>query len=104
MLLGGANAVDPIIVEEIHNGTGATSFSFNVYFPITSFQLHMRISKQATIEFIVCCMSRLMHFFFELSGCAQITSVSHPGRLWCLVFLVAGVNTGPSQCTSHAGK
>ena len=104
MLLGGADAVDPIIVEEIHNGAGATSSAFNVRFPITSFQLRMRISKQATIEFIVCCTSRLMHFFFEFSGRAQITSVLHPGRLWCLVFSVAGVNTGPSQCTSHAGK
>ena len=63
MLLGGANAVDPIIVEEIHNGAGATSSAFNVRFPITSFQLCMRISKQATIEFIVCCTSRLHAFF-----------------------------------------
>ena len=55
MLLGGTDTVDPIIVEEIHNGMGATSSAFNMRFPITSFQLHMRISKQATIESIVCC-------------------------------------------------
>ena len=104
VLLGGADAVDPIIVEEIHSGAGAAAAAFNVRFSITQFQLRMRVSKQARIEFIARGTSRLVHFFSELGGRAQICSVSRLGRLWYLAFSVAGVNTGPSQCTSRAGE
>ena len=52
VLLGGTDAVDPITVEEIHSAAGAASAAFTVRFSITQFQLRMRVSKQARIEFI----------------------------------------------------
>jgi hypothetical protein len=63
VLLGGADAVDPIIVEEIQSGAGAAAAAFNVRFSITQFQLRMRVSKRARIEFIARGTSRLVHFF-----------------------------------------
>jgi hypothetical protein len=46
--------------------------------------------------------------FIKSGGCAQITFFwfvcLRLGRLWYLAFTVAGVNTGPPQCTSRAGE
>jgi hypothetical protein len=76
VLLGGTDAVDPITVEEIHSGAGAASAAFNVRFSITQFQLRMRVSKQARIEFIARGTSPPDAFsLLILGGRAQITSV-----------------------------
>jgi len=48
-LLRGSDAVDTVSVEEAH---GSISAAFTVRFSITQFQLRMRASKQAKIEFI----------------------------------------------------
>jgi hypothetical protein len=52
VLLGGTDTVDAVSVEEIHGAAAATSAAFNVRFSLTQFQLRMRVSKQARIEFI----------------------------------------------------
>ena len=52
VLLGGTDAVDPVSVEDIHGGGTGAPAAFNVRFSITQFQLRMRVSKQARIEFI----------------------------------------------------
>jgi hypothetical protein len=80
MLLGGADIVDTVRVEET-SGAGAGPAAFTVRFSITQFQLRMRVSKQARIEFIA------------------------RGRLWYLAFTVAGVNSGPcGGSTGRAGE
>ncbi|KAH9952972.1 hypothetical protein BC827DRAFT_1273927 [Russula dissimulans] len=73
VLLGGADTVDIVSVEETRgNGDGgAAAAAFTVRFSITQFQLRMRVSKLARIEFIA------------------------RGRLWYLAFSVGGVPTGP---------
>ncbi|KAF8482737.1 hypothetical protein DFH94DRAFT_626717 [Russula ochroleuca] len=84
VLLGGNDTVDTIsVVETRGTSTGAgggTAAAFTVHFSLTQFQLRMRVSKQARIEFIA------------------------RGRLWYLAFSVAGVNTGPPLGTSRAGE
>ncbi|KAI0302517.1 hypothetical protein BC826DRAFT_965857 [Russula brevipes] len=83
MLLGGADAVDAVRVEEPSGaGAGAGPAAFMVRFSITQFQLRMRVSKQARIEFVA------------------------RGRLWYLAFAVAGVNSGPcgGSGTGRAGE
>ena len=54
VLLGGADAVDIVSVEETrgNSGGGAAAAAFDVRFSITQFQLRMRVSKMARIEFI----------------------------------------------------
>ncbi|KAI9509151.1 hypothetical protein F5148DRAFT_1348509 [Russula earlei] len=75
LLLGGTDAVDTVTVEETrgHAGGGpAAAAAFTVHFSITQFQLRMRVSKLARIEFIA------------------------RGRLWYLAFSVAGVQVQPA--------
>ena len=62
VLLGGTDAIDPISVEEIQAGAGVASAAFNVRFSITQFQLRMRVSKQARIEFVARGTSRPIPF------------------------------------------
>ena len=50
MLLGGAETVDSVTVDEPHNGGGA----FSVHFSLTQFPLRMRVSKLARVEFVAC--------------------------------------------------
>ncbi|KAI0253321.1 hypothetical protein BJV78DRAFT_1349886 [Lactifluus subvellereus] len=76
VLLGGTDVVDSVSVEEQRNGGGA----FTVRFSLTQFQLRMRVSKSAKIEFIAC------------------------GRLWYLVFCVAGASVAPHSHTGHPGE
>jgi len=71
VLLGGSDTVDTVSVEEARGSGSNISAAFTVRFSITQFQLRMRVSKQARIEFIA------------------------RGRLWYLAFSVAGTNTGP---------
>jgi len=52
VLLGGTDVVDAVWVEETHGAGAGTSAAFNVRFSLTRFQLRMRVSKQARIEFI----------------------------------------------------
>jgi hypothetical protein len=52
VLLGGNDTVDAVSVKEIHGAGAATTAAFNVRFSLTQFQLRMRVSKQAKIEFI----------------------------------------------------
>jgi hypothetical protein len=56
VLLGGADAVDTVQVMETRGGAGgsgaAPGAAFTVRFSITQFQLRMRVSKLAKIEFI----------------------------------------------------
>ena len=58
VLLGGAD--DLVAVGEQRNGGGA----FTVHFSLTQFQLRMRVSKLAKIEFIACGTSSLGKFLF----------------------------------------
>ncbi|KAI0000418.1 hypothetical protein BJV77DRAFT_1063835 [Russula vinacea] len=82
VLLGGNDLVDTISVVETRGaGSGSPAAAgFSVHFSLTQFQLRMRVSKQARIEFIA------------------------RGRLWYLAFSVAGANTGPPLGTSRAGE
>ena len=59
VLLGGIDAIDPISVKEIQAGAAG----FNVRFSITRFQLRMRVSKQARIQFIARGTSRPIPFY-----------------------------------------
>ena len=53
VLLGGSDAVDTVEVMETRGGGGAAAgAAFSVRFSITQFQLRMRVSKLARIEFI----------------------------------------------------
>lgn len=53
VLLGGADAVDTVDVMEMRGSSGAAAgAAFTVRFSITQFQLRMRVSKLARIEFI----------------------------------------------------
>jgi hypothetical protein len=60
VLLGGTDAVDSVSVEEQRNGGGA----FTVRFSLTQFQLRMRVSKSAKLEFIACGTSSLGNLCF----------------------------------------
>ncbi|KAH8986228.1 hypothetical protein EDB86DRAFT_3082952 [Lactarius hatsudake] len=72
VLLGGADAVDSVVVDESHGGD-----AFTARFSLTQFPLRMRVSKLARVEFIAC------------------------GRLWQLVFAVAGAPGAPHP---HPGR
>ena len=52
VLLGGSDAVDTVTVEEARGSGSNVTAAFTVRFSITQFQLRMRVSKQARIEFI----------------------------------------------------
>ena len=52
VLLGGSDIVDSISVVEARGSGNNISAAFTVRFSITQFQLRMRVSKQARIEFI----------------------------------------------------
>jgi len=52
VLLGGSDTVDTVSVEEARGSGSNISAAFTVRFSITQFQLRMRVSKQARIEFI----------------------------------------------------
>ena len=65
VLLGGADAVDPIILEETQSGADATSFAFNVRSSMTPFQLLMRVSEHAVIEFIARGTSGIVQISFN---------------------------------------
>lgn len=52
VLLGGSDAVDSVSVEEARGVGSNVSAAFTVRFSLTQFQLRMRVSKQARIEFI----------------------------------------------------
>ena len=52
VLLGGSDTVDTVLVEEARGSGSNVSAAFTVRFSITQFQLRMRVSKQARIEFI----------------------------------------------------
>ena len=52
VLLGGSDIVDTISVVEARGSGSNISAAFTVRFSITQFQLRMRVSKQAKIEFI----------------------------------------------------
>ena len=52
VLLGGSDTVDNVSVEEARGNAANTTAAFIVRFSITQFQLRMRVSKQARIEFI----------------------------------------------------
>ena len=60
VLLGGTDVVDSVSVEEQRNGGGA----FTVRFSLTQFQLRMRVSKSAKLEFIACGTSSLGNLCF----------------------------------------
>ena len=60
VLLGGAEAVDTVSVEEVRGSGSSAAAPFVVRFSITQFQLRMRVSKLAKIEFI----ARGLFFFF----------------------------------------
>jgi hypothetical protein len=62
VLLGGSDTVDTASVEEARGSGSNVSAAFTVRFSITQFQLRMRVSKQARIEFI----ARGTFFFFFL--------------------------------------
>ncbi|KAI9461251.1 hypothetical protein BJY52DRAFT_218228 [Lactarius psammicola] len=76
VLLGGADTVDSVTVDEPHNSSGA----FTVHFSLTQFPLRMRVSKSARVEFIA------------------------RGRLWQLVFAVAGAPGAPHLNPGHVGE
>ncbi|KAI0268655.1 hypothetical protein BC834DRAFT_968113 [Gloeopeniophorella convolvens] len=73
MLLGGADVVDTVSVEEQRNGGGA----FRVDFSLAQFQLRMRVSKIAKVEFIA--RGRLWYLAFAVAGAAG-TPNTHPTR------------------------
>ena len=111
VLLGGSDMVDTVSVEEARGSGSNVSAAFTVRFSITQFQLRMRVSKQARIEFI----ARGTFFPLELRGSRVILNISFvffvclfvracTGRLWYLAFSVAGPNTGPAHYTSRAGE
>jgi hypothetical protein len=52
VLLGGSDAVDTVSVEEARGSGSNATAAFTVRFSLTQFQLRMRVSKQARIEFI----------------------------------------------------
>ena len=52
VLLGGNDIVDTISVVEARGAGGSPAAGFSVHFSLTQFQLRMRVSKQARIEFI----------------------------------------------------
>jgi len=52
MLLAGSGAVDTVSVEEACGSGSNVSAAFTVRFSITQFQLRMRVSEQARIEFV----------------------------------------------------
>ncbi|KAF8265803.1 hypothetical protein EI94DRAFT_1587728 [Lactarius quietus] len=74
MLLGG-DTVDSVTVDEPHNGSG----SFAVQFALTQFPLRMRVSKLARIEFVA--RGRLWHLVFAVAGAPGAPSHSHPLRV-----------------------
>ncbi|KAH9021026.1 hypothetical protein EDB84DRAFT_1275164 [Lactarius hengduanensis] len=74
VLLGGADAVDSVVVDEPRGGDGD---AFTVRFSLTQFPLRMRVSKLARVEFIA------------------------RGALWQLVFAVAGAPGAPHP---HPGR
>ena len=108
VLLGGSDIVDSISVVEARGSGNNVSAAFTVRFSITQFQLRMRVSKQARIEFIargtfpsivrVVSYTEYTAYLFFLFFCACT------GRLWYLAFSVAGSNSEPSICTSRAGE
>jgi hypothetical protein len=50
VLLGGTDVIDSVSIEEQHNSGGA----FTMRFALAQFQLRMRVSQSAKIEFIAC--------------------------------------------------
>jgi len=111
MLLVGSDKVDTVSVEEACGSGSNISAAFTVRFSITQFQLRMRVSKQARIEFI----ARGTFFPRELRGSRVILNIplvlfffgfvcARTGRLWYLAFSVAGPNTEPPPHTSRAGE
>jgi hypothetical protein len=52
VLLGGTETVDTVLVEEARSSGSSTAAPFVVRFSLTQFQLRMRVSKLAKIEFI----------------------------------------------------
>lgn len=73
VLLGGADTVDSVTVDESRGG-GA----FTVRFSLTQFPLRMRVSKLARVEFIA--RGRLWQFVFAVAG-APGAPHPHPGRV-----------------------
>lgn len=74
MLLGRADTVDSVRVDEPPNGGGA----FTVHFSLTQFPLRMRVSNLARVEFIA--RGRLWHLVFAVAG-APGAPHPHPGRV-----------------------
>jgi len=97
MLLGSADSVDFVTVDEPRNGSGA----FTVQFSLAQFQLRMRVSKLARVEFIARGALRKIPPFCARVNCCV---AGCPGRLWQLVFAVAGAPGAPHPHPGPAGE
>ena len=104
VLLGGTDAVDSVAVVETRGSTASAAFV--VRFSIAQFQLRMRVSKLARIEFIARgtngALSQLLAIANKLFlGCLVSTC---SGRLWYLTFSVASVSNGSHLSIARAGE
>ncbi|KAI9434348.1 hypothetical protein H4582DRAFT_2081063 [Lactarius indigo] len=96
VLLGGADTVDSVVVVDEPRGGDA----FTVRFSLAQFPLRMRASKLARVEFIArgafaagsLSLSPLPRCLYVLK---KICPRGVPGRLWQLVFAVAGAPGAP---------
>jgi hypothetical protein len=79
VLLGGSDAVDTVSVEEARGSGSNATAAFTVRFSLTQFQLRMRVSKQARIEFIA------RGTFFPHKLCGIVSYTEYPT---CLLFLL----------------
>jgi hypothetical protein len=107
VLLGGTDAVDAVAVVETR--AAAASAAFVVRFSIAQFQLRMRVSKLARIEFIA---RGTYEALSQLLGSRAIANklflgslvLICSGRLWYLTFSVASVSNGSHLCVARAGE